>query len=53
MAFTATFPIDIGTYVIVDREDVDLNDPKNLLGRFGILGENKSVCIRIWRGNLI
>ena len=37
MAFTITFPIDIGTYVIVDHEDIDLSDPKNLHGRFGTI----------------
>lgn len=35
MAFTVTFPVDTGTFVIVDHEDVDLSDPKNLRGRFG------------------
>lgn len=37
MAFTITFPVDIGTYVIVDHGDIDLSDPKNLHGRFGTL----------------
>ena len=37
MAFTITFPIDIGTHVIVDHEGIDLSNPKNLRGRFGTL----------------
>lgn len=37
MAFTITFPIDIGTHVIVNHEGIDLSDPKNLHGRFGTI----------------
>ena len=35
MAFTLTFPIDTGTFVIVDHKGVDLSESKNLLGRLG------------------
>lgn len=33
--FTKTFPINTGTFVIVECEDIDLNDIQNLLGRLG------------------
>lgn len=35
--FAVTFPVDIGTYVIQDHEGADLTDPKNLVGRLGVL----------------
>lgn len=35
MSFTKTFPIDIGTFVIVDYKNIDLTKPKALLGRLG------------------
>ena len=35
--FTVTFPVDTGTYVIRDHKGVDLTDPKNLVGRLGVL----------------
>lgn len=35
MAFTVTFPVDTGTYVITDYENVDLHKPKTLIGRLG------------------
>lgn len=37
MAFTLTFPIDIGTFVIVDTENVDLTNPQSLRGRVGTI----------------
>ena len=35
MSFTKTFPIDIGTYVIVNTDGIDLTNPKELVGRLG------------------
>ena len=35
MAFTVTFPVDTGTFVIVNHEGIDLTNPKNLRGRLG------------------
>lgn len=35
MSFTKVFPVNIGTFVIVDHKDVDLTNPNVLLGRFG------------------
>lgn len=37
MAFTKTFPVDIGTLVITDHKDVDLSQPGALLGRLGTI----------------
>lgn len=37
MAFTVTFPVDIGTFVIVDYKGIDLSKPKLLLGRVGTI----------------
>lgn len=33
--FAVNFPINTGTFVIVNHKDVDLTNPKNLLGRLG------------------
>ena len=35
MAFTKTFPYDTGTFVLVDLDTYDENDPKTLLYRLG------------------
>lgn len=37
MAFTKTFPYDIGTFVVVDLDTYDENDPKQLINRLGII----------------
>ena len=37
MSFTVTFPVNIGEFVIIDYKKVNLNDPKNLLKRFGTI----------------
>lgn len=41
--FTVTFPVDIGTFVIVNHKDVDLSKPKALLGRVGTIACYQSV----------
>lgn len=35
MAFSVTFPVDTGTFVIVNHNGIDLTNPKNLIGRLG------------------
>ena len=35
--FTITFPIDIGTFVIVDMENVDLTNSQSLRGHVGTI----------------
>lgn len=37
MAFTKTFPYDTGTFVVVDLDTYDKNDPKQLMYRLGII----------------
>ena len=37
MSFTKTFPYDIGTFVLVDLDTYDENDPKKLINRLGII----------------
>ena len=37
MSFTINFPVDIGTFVIVDYENIDLNKSKSLIGRLGTI----------------
>lgn len=37
MSFIKEFPIDIGTFVIINYENVDLNKSRNLLGRLGTI----------------
>lgn len=37
MAFTKTFPYDIGTFVLVDLDTYDGNDPKKLINRLGAI----------------
>lgn len=37
MSFIKEFPVDIGTFVIVDHEYIDLDNPRNLLGRLGTI----------------
>ena len=37
MAFTVNFPVDIGTFVVTDYSDVDLSNPKTLLGNVGTI----------------
>lgn len=36
MAFSVTFPLDIGTFVVVN-DGADLDNPKNLRGRLGTI----------------
>ena len=43
MSFTVTFPVDIGTFVIVDHEGIDLTKPTSLLGRLGSISCYQSV----------
>lgn len=35
MGFSKTFPYDTGTFVIVNKDDVDMSKPKSLLGHLG------------------
>ena len=35
MGFTKTFPYNTGTFVVIKDDNVDWNNPKSLLGRFG------------------
>lgn len=37
MAFTKTFPYDTGTFVLVDLDTYDENDPKKLINRLGVI----------------
>jgi hypothetical protein len=37
MAFTITFPYDTGTFVLVDLDTYDENDPKKLINRLGTI----------------
>ena len=43
MAFTVTFPVDIGTIVITNYKKVDLNNPETLRGRVGTIACYQSV----------
>lgn len=35
--FTKTFPYNTGTFVIVDEDDIDINNPETLRGRLGTI----------------
>lgn len=37
MSFTKTFPYNTGTFVLVDLDHYDSNDPKKLINRLGIV----------------
>lgn len=37
MAFTVNFPVDIGTFVILDYDEIDLNKPETLRGKVGTI----------------
>ena len=37
MSFTKTFPLDIGTFVIVDHKDLNLDNPRALLNHLGTI----------------
>lgn len=43
MSFTKTFPVDTGTFVIVDYENIDLTNPKELLGKVGTIAAYQCV----------
>ena len=37
MGFTKTFPYNTGTFVIVDEDEININEPETLLGHLGTI----------------